>query len=137
MLKTKCLHPLLNQLLAKCGHGDRILIADGNYPLDSQTHENTVTMYLNLTQGIPLVTDVLEVLDATIPIESYTVMVPSDGNTPKIFQKFETIFGSNIQFNKLDRFEFYDECKKESLRVAISTGEQRTYACIIITIGVA
>ena len=37
MLKGKLIHPDLIAALALCGHGDKVLIADGNYPLDSKT----------------------------------------------------------------------------------------------------
>ena len=38
---------------------------------------------------------------------------------------------------KMGRFEFYDACGEKTLRLAISTGEQRTFANILITVGVA
>ena len=37
MLKGKLIHPDIMAALALCGHGDKVLIADGNYPLDSKT----------------------------------------------------------------------------------------------------
>lgn len=33
MLKGKLIHPDIMAALALCGHGDKVLIADGNYPL--------------------------------------------------------------------------------------------------------
>ena len=39
MLKGKMIHPQIMAALAMCGHGDKVLIADGNYPLDSKTSE--------------------------------------------------------------------------------------------------
>lgn len=33
MLKTTCIHPEIMDVLSRCGHGSKILIADGNYPL--------------------------------------------------------------------------------------------------------
>ena len=33
MLTTKCIHPGLMKALSLCGHGSKVLIADGNYPL--------------------------------------------------------------------------------------------------------
>ena len=32
MLKGKLIHPDIMAALALCGHGDKVLIADGNYP---------------------------------------------------------------------------------------------------------
>ena len=44
MLTGKLIHPDIMAALALCGHGDKVLIADGNYPLDSKSGEaETVT----------------------------------------------------------------------------------------------
>lgn len=55
MLKGKLIHPDIMAALALCGHGDKVLIADGNYPLDSKSGE-AETVYLGLTPGLPTVT---------------------------------------------------------------------------------
>lgn len=136
MLKTACIHPQIMGVLAACGHGDKVLIADGNYPLDSDTGCNAEKVYLNLTQGIPTVTDVLDVLLKTISVEKAQVMVPDNGSEPSIFSEFRTLLGGDIKLDGLDRFKFYEECRKENIKLAIATGEQRTYANILLTIGV-
>ena len=137
MLKTACINPDLMGLLANCGHGDKVLIADGNYPLDSKTGDSTAKIYLGLTHGIPLVTQVLEVLGKTVAIENAEVMVPETGNDPEVFSEFEKILPEGVKLGRLGRYEFYDACKKDDIKIAISTGEQRIYANILITIGVA
>ena len=53
MLKGKLIHPDIMAALALCGHGDKVLIADGNYPLDSKTGQ-AETVYLGLTPGLSL-----------------------------------------------------------------------------------
>lgn len=136
MLKTTCINPDLIGLLAKCGHGDKVLIADGNYPLDSNTGANTERIYLGLTHGIPLVTQVLEVIGKTIAIENAEVMVPETGNDPEIFREFNNILPDGIDLKKLCRYEFYNACKRDNVKIAISTGEQRIFANILITVGV-
>ncbi len=136
MLKTTCTHSEILRGLAECGHGDRILIADGNYPLDSNTGTDTRLIYLNLTHGIPLVTDVLKVLEETIAIEKAEVMSPDNSGEPAIFAEFGKILEDGIEFRRLGRFEFYDECRKSDIKLAIATGEQRTYANILLTVGV-
>ncbi len=137
MLKTPCIHPDLMGLLAACGHGDKVLIADGNYPLATHTGEATNKVYLGLTHGIPLVTQVLGVLGKTVSIENAEVMVPESGETPEIFSEFIALLPKDISLSKLQRFEFYEACKTDSVKIAISTGEQRVYANLLITIGVA
>ena len=42
-----------------------------------------------------------------------------------------------MELNKLGRYEFYDACCQPGVRLAISTGEQRIFSNLLITIGVA
>lgn len=133
MLKTDCIHPDIIRVLSLCGHGDKILIADGNYPLASKTGD-AERVYLGLKQGSPTVTEVLEVISSTINVEKAEVMVP-EGETPPIFSEFRKILGGR-KLDGLSRFEFYDACSKPDVRLAISTGEQRTYANILLTVSV-
>ena len=37
MLKTECTNPLIVGAVSSCGHGDKILLVDGNYPLASKS----------------------------------------------------------------------------------------------------
>ncbi len=135
MLKGKLIHPDLIAALALCGHGDKVLIADGNYPLDSKTGDAEL-VYLGLTPGLPTVTDVLAALQSVISIEKAEVMETGDGATPEIFEEFKTLL-PDLELQKLGRYEFYDACCEPAVRLAISTGEKRTFANILITVGVA
>ncbi len=137
MLKTACINPELTGLLAACGHGDKILIADGNYPIGSNTGENTQKVYIGLTHGVPTVTQVLEVIDKTLSIEAAEVMVPGSGEEQEIFGEFRSILPENVVLGKLNRYEFYEACKQDNVKIAVSTGEKRVFANILITVGVA
>lgn len=135
MLKGKLIHPEIIASIAHCGHGDKILIADGNYPLAAKTGEKATLVYLGLSDGIPSVNDVLSAIQSVIAIEKAEVMDPANGSVPDIFPEFEEMLG--IDLNKLGRYEFYDEASKPDVRLAISTGEKRTFANILITVGCA
>lgn len=135
MLKGKLIHPDIMAALALCGHGDKVLIADGNYPLDSRTG-NAELVYLGLTPGLPTVTDVLEAVQSVVAIEKAEVMDPADGTTPEIFGEFKAML-DGMELDMLGRYEFYDACCEPGVRLAISTGEKRTFANVLITIGVA
>lgn len=64
-------------------------------------------------------------------------MVPEDGAEPEIFAEFRQQLGG-MELSGMGRWEFYDACMAENAIVlAISTGEQRVYANILLTIGVA
>jgi L-fucose mutarotase/ribose pyranase (RbsD/FucU family) len=51
MLLGGILHPEILRGLGQAGHGAKILIADGNYPLATRSSGNSVRVYLNLAPG--------------------------------------------------------------------------------------
>ena len=135
MLKGKLIHPEIMAALAMCGHGDKVLIADGNYPLDSKATEADL-VYLGLMPGTPTVPEVLEAILSVVNVEKAEVMDPADGTTPQIFVTFREML-DGMELDLLGRYEFYDACCEKPVRLAISTGEKRVYANLLITIGVA
>lgn len=135
MLRSGCIHPDIMAALALCGHGDKILIADGNYPL-AQKSGDARKVYLGLTAGHPTVTEVLEALQAEINVEAAVVMDPADGTEPAIFDEFRKML-PGVQLDKLGRYEYYAACQEPGVRLAIATGEQRVFANLLITVGVA
>lgn len=135
MLKGKLIHPQLMAALSMCGHGDKVLIADGNYPLDSKTSEAEL-VYLGLMPGTPTVPEVLEAILSVVNVEKAEVMDPADGTTPEIFGTFQEML-DGMELELLGRYEFYDACCEKPVRLAISTGEKRVYANLLVTIGVA
>ena len=135
MLTGKLIHPDLMRVLSLCGHGDKILIADGNYPLAAKSGQ-AEKVYLGLTPGLPTVTDVLTALQSAVNIEKAEVMQPEDGSTPEIFGEFDKLLGG-MELHRLGRYEFYDACCEAGVRLAVATGEGRTFANLLITVGVA
>ena len=95
MLKTRLLHPQILEALGEAGHGARVLIADGNYPLATQSNPAGRRVYLNLTAGRLGVIEVLEVLAESIPIEAAQVMGPDDSSEPSIYADFRRAAAGN------------------------------------------
>ncbi len=135
MLTTRLLHPEILQALGEAGHGAQVLIADGNYPLATRSNPACRKVFLNLEPGKLTVTDVLEVLAESIPIEAVHVMGPDDGSEPSIYADFRRILPAH-EPTRLGRFEFYDMARGLDMALAIATGEQRIFANILLTIGV-
>ena len=134
MLTTKCIHPGIMKALSLCGHGSKVLIADGNYPLEEKSG-NAEKIYLGLTPGLPTVTEVLKAIHSVVEIEKAEVMEPGDGSTPEIFAEFREELG--LELSGTGRFEYYDLCCEPDVVLAISTGEKRVFANILLTIGCA
>lgn len=136
MLTTQLLHPEILRAVAACGHGDQILITDGNYPLASNVNPQTEKVYLGLKPGLPKVTDVLASLASVLNFESVKVMTPGTATEPEIYGEFKQIL--DLPLTKLDRQAFYDECQQATnLKLGINTGETRVFANILLTVAPA
>ena len=136
MLKYKLTHPEILASLARAGHGSQVLIADGNYPFATGSNPMATHVYLNLTRGSAPVGEVLAILADAVVIETAHVMMPESGPEPLIFESFRRILGQEIDLQPLDRFSFYGAACGRDVTLIIATGEQRTYANILLTIGV-
>ena len=119
------------------GHGDEIVIGDGNYPAAS-TAQRLVRL-----DGHGAI-DVADAILKLFPLDTFvdepvTLMsvVPGDDYVPKIWDKYRTLIerhepGTRIGF--VDRFGFYERARKAYAVVA--TGERALYACLILKKGV-
>ncbi len=136
MLRYKLLHPELARALGTAGHGSKILVADGNYPVVTGAPPGASHVYLNLAPGLVTVTDVLRVLVDAVPIEAAEVMQPAEGPEPPIFAEFRHALGERIPLRPHGRFEFYAAARGADTAIAIATGERRIYANLLLTIGV-
>jgi L-fucose mutarotase len=136
MLLNYLLQPEILLALAKAGHGSRVLIADGNYPVATEALPSVSKVYLNLCRGLVTVPSVLEVLVKTIPIESAIVMAPPDDRYPPVHTELKKLLPDGIAVVRKKREEFYSEVKQPATTLIIATGEERRFANIIVTVGV-
>ena len=135
MLTFRLLHPEVLRALGEAGHGSRVLLADGNYPVATRTPERARRVYLNLAPDLLRVTDVLAVLVDAIPIEAAHVMSPASGDEPPVFAEFRRLL-PGMELSSLSRFDFYEAAEAPDVALAIATGERRIYANLLLTIGV-
>lgn len=140
MLKgvSPLISPELMNILMKAGHGDEIVIADGNFPADS--HAQQIVRADGL--GVPAI---LEAILKFLPIDNFVddvavVMQPVKGKDPEppIWKDYRRLLelneGRRIELTPIDRFEFYDRAKEAFAIVA--TSESALYANIILKKGV-
>src|SRR3954454_11505632 len=135
MLRGKLIHPEILEALGRAGHGSKVLIADGNYPFATAVGPRARLVFLNLSPGLLKVTDVLRVLAEAIPIEAAAVMMPPGEEAP-IFAEFRDILAEDLELQRLERFDFYNASRDESVALLVATGEERIYANVLLTIGV-
>ena len=135
MIQGPITHPQLLAALAEAGHGTRILIADGNYPVLTGAPRAARRVFLNLRRGLPSVPDVLAAVAATVPIESADVMVPDDASDTPLLQEFVRLL-PGVEFHRHGRHAFYAEAGSPAVGVVVATGEARTFGNILLTVGV-
>ena len=136
MLLTELLHPEMLSALAAAGHGGRVLITDGHYPGSTAVGPNARTVHLNLAPGLMDVSTVLDVLLRAVPVESAMVMVPPpEQPDPEAIEAHRRRLEPVVP-DRIDRFAFYAQARSEDLALAVITADTRTYANILLTIGV-
>lgn len=143
MLKNipKILSPELLKVLCEMGHGDRLVISDGNFPAESMG-KNAKVIRMD-GHGVP------EILDAILqlfPLDTYVEkpvglmeVVPGDTVETPIWntyfdtvQKYDARGKNAVQY--IERFAFYDAAKEAY--AIIATGESALYANILLQKGV-
>ena len=134
MLRLPLTHPGLLGALARAGHGSRVLVADGNYPMSNGVSPTAERIHLNLAPGTVDALTVVDVLLSVLPVEAAHVMVPPDGPEPAFLTDLRPRLA--VEPGPLTRQQFYEACQDPSTSVAVATGELRLYANVLLTIGV-
>ena len=141
MLKgiPKIVSPELIKVLCEMGHGDEIVIADGNFP-----SENFGKRVIR-ADGISG-TAMLDACLQLIPLDTYSdpnfilmeLMACDKGRiNPVIWEEYKKVaekHDKNLKVGNIDRFEFYERAK--NAYAVIATGEAAVYANIILKKGV-
>ncbi len=127
--------PSLLKILCEMGHGDEIVIADGNFPAASNAR-NLIRM-----DGHN-VCNVLKAILELFPLDKQSsqcvsVMQTGDGIKPPIWGELSHLLEEKsykIDFAEIERFEFYNKAQKAYCIIA--TTESALYANIILKKGV-
>ncbi|NLW85072.1 MAG: L-fucose mutarotase [Phycisphaerae bacterium] len=140
MLKNipSILSPELLKILMEMGHGDEIVIADGNFPAASIARR----LIRADGHGVP---PVLEAVLKLFPLDIYVPkpvalmqVVPGDKVETPIWNVYDRIIRASGEkfdgFENVERFAFYERAK--NAYAVVATGESALYANIILKKGV-
>lgn len=129
--------PELLKILDEMGHGDEIVIGDGNFPAAS----NAKRLVRCDGHGVPEILDaILQLLPLDTYVESPAMLMQvttGDDVDPVIWKEYRKIVDKhqdNVEFSEIERFAFYDRAKEAY--AIIATGEKALYANIILKKGV-
>ncbi|GAB3476810.1 RbsD/FucU family protein [Marinomonas epiphytica] len=135
MLTTPIIHPSILEALAKSGHYAQVVIADANLAAGAMQGPNATTVFLNFRPGLLDAVTVLEGLLEICPVQSATLMEKPAQANAEIHQTYQALM-PDIEWNELERWDFYDKIRDPATTLIIQTGEQRRFANIILTVGV-
>lgn len=132
------LPPDLLKILMETGHGDELVIADGNFPAAS--HAQRLVRCDGL--GAP---QLLEAVVMLFPLDTFVkhsvalmAVVPGDNYTPEIWPIYKKIVQRHepgfSDFEMMERHAFYERARKAYAIVA--TGEPARYANLILKKGI-
>ncbi len=144
MLKkvSKLLTGDMLKVLCDMGHGDEIVIADANFPVE------TVAKRLIRVPGIDAVS-LCEAILEVFPLDSYSdypaaLMDLTDSDkkmgmpVPGIWAEYEEILSEasqkRVEIELMERYAFYERAQKAF--AVIQTGEEKQYGNLILVKGV-
>lgn len=137
----KILSPELLKVLCEMGHGDRLVIGDGNFPSES-IGKNAEVIRLDGHGTV----EVLEAILKLFPLDTYVEhpvqlmeVMPGDPVETPIWDEYRRTVkkcderGTDA-IGTIEKFAFYEEARKAYAVVA--TGESALYANVILQKGV-
>ncbi len=130
--------PELLKILMEMGHGDEIVIADGNFPAASMAQR---LVRLDGHDVPPVLEAILKLFPLDIYVDSPAALmgvVPGDTVETPIWDTYREIIKASGEkfedFESVERFAFYERAKKAY--AVIATSESALYANIILKKGV-
>ncbi|MEG1071993.1 MAG: L-fucose mutarotase [Oscillospiraceae bacterium] len=142
MLKNipSILSPELLKVLMEMGHGDELVIGDGNFPAESMGKDAIVIRADG--HGVP---ELLDAILQLMPLDPYSEkpvglmeVVPGDPVVPEIWDTYKKILKKHdpdhCAIEMIERFAFYERAKK--VYAIVASGETAIYANILLKKGV-
>ncbi|MCI5839525.1 MAG: RbsD/FucU domain-containing protein [Peptoniphilaceae bacterium] len=140
MLKKipKNISPELLKILMEMGHGDEIVISDGNFPAHSISQNVVHCDGMGVREILDSILELFP-LDTKYSKEQvfYMEVVPGDDYVPEIWDDYKKIIDKheeNVTIGYIERFKFYERAKKAY--AVIHTSESALYANVILKKGV-
>lgn len=134
------LSPELLRVLCEMGHGDELVIGDGNFPAESVGADAIV-----LRADGHSVPELLDAILSVIPLDQYSEkpvalmeVVPGDPVVPTIWDTYKDLLHKHepehCAIEMTERFAFYERAK--DAYAIIASGETAIYANILLKKGV-
>ncbi|SHH57572.1 RbsD/FucU domain-containing protein [Clostridium grantii] len=103
----KTFTPDLMKLLMEVGHGEQLLICDGNFPYKSRNKDTVFILNIKISD---LLNDILKFLPLDHAVEIPTMVMSGalDNGTADVYKKIISKYREGDSLGTIDRFGFYD-----------------------------
>jgi D-ribose pyranase len=129
MKKSYLLNSEISYEISKMGHNDRLALGDCGLPIP----EGTKRIDLAVSKNLPGLIDTLKAVLSELQIEEVILAEETAKVSPEIFKEIKALIG-----NTKITFVTHENLKSEltNCKAVIRTGEQTSYANIILKSGV-
>jgi L-fucose mutarotase len=135
MINGPLLHPDVLAALARSGHTGKIMIADGQFPISTGIPASVPRAFLNYAPNLLTVPQALGPLVGATPIESVAATINDDGSLPSIWDDYRAVLAPELPLSGVKASEFGPLLHDPALALVIATGDLRSNACIVLTLG--
>ena len=128
--------PELIKILMEMGHGDEIVLADGNFPAASCAQRLVRSDGHKIPQ---LLTAIIQFFPLDVFVEhpvAVMAVVPGDSSRPQIWEEYRGIIQNHenlTDFEYVERFAFY--ARARNAYAVVATSENAPYGNIILKKG--
>jgi L-fucose mutarotase len=132
------LGPDLLHVLAAMGHGDELVVADGNFPATSLARRLVRLDGVDAPQALRAILSVLPLDTFTSRPAAVMAVVGDPESVPEPVREFQALVdaaaGRSVTLEALERFAFYERAR--AAFAVVATGERRSYGNILLVKGV-
>jgi len=135
MINGPLLHPEVLGVLARSGHTAKVMIADGQFPISTGVPADIPRVYLNYAPDLLTVPQVLAPLVEATPVESVVATINDDDSLPAIWTDYRRVLPADLPIEGVRASDFGPLLRDPALALIIATGDLRSNACVVLTLG--
>jgi D-ribose pyranase len=117
------------RLLARMGHMDEMIVCDAGFPIP----DGVDTVDLALSENMPRVTDVLEVLKRHFSVEKLVVADEIRSHSPSMLSQIRSVLGTAMPLETISHMDL--KAKSRSVKAIIRTGDFTAYTNVLLVSG--
>lgn len=129
MLEIGIINRELAGIISRQGHGDLLMVTDAGFAIPKDAD----VLDLSLTENVPTVPDVLDVLSKFFSVEKMLLAKQTSDINPQLFNRIIKSFGEDVEVELMDHASLKEISKKA--KAIIRTGDFTAFGNVILVSG--